>query len=248
MNKQKSIRNARTLLRQSELGVLSTHSKANEGYPFGSVSTYMSTIPGDIIFYISDLAQHTKNIHVNNKMCLTVFCGGEGMKASDSDPNAGARLSILGEASIIGTDEHQATAERFFKLYPESKRYQGTHDFTFFKLSTERVRFIGGFGDIHWISKNEWALPNPEWLANEGDMIQHMNEDHADAMQLMCQHLFGLETKHVEMITLTPDGCFLRPDQKKPLFIPFDSPAVKNDEVRQHLVKITHAARAAVAG
>ncbi|MFT6032220.1 MAG: putative heme iron utilization protein [Arenicella sp.] len=247
MNKQKSIRNARTLLRQSELGVLSTHSKANDGFPFGSVSTYMSTVNGDAIFYISDLAQHTRNLLANNKMCLTVFSGSDGSTASDEDPNAGARLSLLGEAKRVDVCETEAIKHRFFKLYPESCAYQGTHVFEFFKLNTERVRFIGGFGDINWINKDAWTLPTPEWLSNEENMVQHMNEDHEDAMQLMCEHLFGINPEHVEMLTLTPDGCFLKADQGKPLFVPFEEFVHSNQEVRQQLVKLTHAARKAVA-
>lgn len=247
MNKKTSIRNARTLLRQSELGVLSTHSKANEGYPFGSVSTYMSTVNGDAVFYISDLAQHTKNLLENSKMCLTVFSGSEGTKASEEDPNAGARLSLLGNAKRLDQQELAATQHRFFKLYPESRAYQGTHDFQFFKLNTERVRFIGGFGDINWISHDAWTLPTPQWLSNEASMVQHMNEDHEDAMQLMCQHLYGLNTNHVEMLTLTPDGCFLRADNGKPIFVAFDELVHSGQDVRQQLVKLTHAARDALA-
>lgn len=247
MNKQRSIKNARTLLRQSELGVLSTHSKASEGFPFGSVSTYMSTVNGDVIFYISDLAQHTKNLLANSKMCLTVFSGSEGMTASDDDPNAGARLSLLGDAKPIENQELESTQQRFFKLYPESRAYQGTHNFDFFKLSTQRVRFIGGFGDINWINQDAWTLPTPEWLENEAGMVQHMNEDHEDAMQLMCRHLLNLSAEHVEMLTLTPDGCFLRADQGKPIFIPFDELVHNGQEVRQQLVKLTHEARNAFA-
>ncbi|MEM7360864.1 MAG: DUF2470 domain-containing protein [Pseudomonadota bacterium] len=247
MNKQKSIKNARTLLRSSELGVLSTHSKANEGFPFGSVSTYMSTMQGDAIFYISDLAQHTKNILHDPKMCLTVFQGADGESASDEDPNAGARLSLLGSAALLPEAELEETAERFFQLYPQSRSYQKTHDFAFYKLTTERARFIGGFGDIHWISQAEWALETPEWLDNEQAMIQHMNEDHMDAMQLMVNHHFGIETEQIEMLQMNPDGCFLKPDQCKPVYIPFDELAHTGTEARARLVKLTHEARAALA-
>ena len=246
MNKQQSIKNARSLLRQSELAVLSTHSKAHEGYPFGSVSTYMSTVNGDAIFYISNLAQHTKNLFENNKMCLTVFSGGEGEKASDEDPNAGARLSLLGQATQIKDSEEDVIKQRFFKLYPDSRRYQVLNDFNFFKLETEGVRFIGGFGDINWFSKDAWTLATPQWLGQEMDIVEHMNQDHQDAMLLMCKHHFKLDAQTVEMLTLTPDGCFLSADQSKPLFISFDELAHDSQEVRQQLIKLTNTARTAI--
>lgn len=247
MKKQKSIANARLLLRQCELGVLSTHSKANEGYPFGSVSTYLSTVNGDVIFYVSDLAQHTKNIDQDSKMCLTVFTNSElDSSRGLEDPNAGARLSVLGRASVLTAQEANDIQERFFTLYPDSRKYQGTHDFKFYKLACERVRFIGGFGDIHWISAEEWRLENPEWLATEQSMVEHMNQDHVDAMQLMCQHFFGIEADAVEMLCVNPDGCFMRADSGKPIFIAFNNVAHTGLEVRQQLVALTHAARAAL--
>lgn len=246
MNKQRSIHNARTLLRQSELGVLSTHSKSNDGFPFGSVSTFMSTVNGDVVFYISDLAQHTKNILANSKMCLTVYSGSDGSKASDTDPNAGARLSLLGNAERLNVSEFSYISERFFKLYSDSRRYQGTHDFAFFKLTTERVRFIGGFGDIHWINKDEWHLKTPEWLEVEQSMVSHMNQDHIDAMQLMCQHHFNIKASTVELLTINPDGFFISADQSKPIYINFDALAYTAKETRQQLVKLTNDARSAV--
>ena len=245
MKKNMSTLNAYTLLRQSELGVLSTHSKSNEGFPFGSVSTYMSTVNGDVIFYISDLAQHTQNLLANNKMCLTVFSGSEGAK-NENDPNDGARLSLLGEVTLIDEINKKTTAERFFKLYPESRRYQVLNDFKFYKLSVHRARFIGGFGDINWVNQEQWALPSPEWLDTEDHIVSHMNEDHADAMQLICQHKFKLNTDSIKMLTLTPDGCFLLPKDKKPLFVKFEELAFNSQDVRQQLVKLTQDARTAL--
>lgn len=246
MKKTDSIRNAYALLRESELGVLSTHSKANEGFPFGSVSTYMSTVNGDAIFYISDLAQHTKNLLSDNKMCLTVFAGSEGTNANENDPNAGARLSLLGSAIKLTKEEAKEIAPRFFSLYPDSKKYQKMHDFDFFKLTTERARFIGGFGDIHWINQDQWTQETPQWLENETHIVDHMNQDHMDAMQLICKHKFDIDAKNVNMLTLTSDGCFLSADNKKPLFVRFENIALDSQQVRKELVALTQHARGAL--
>jgi len=245
MDKKTSTLNALSLLRQSELGVLSTHSKSNEGFPFGSVSTYMSTVNGDVIFYFSDLAQHTKNFLANDKVCLTVFSGSEGTK-NDDDPNDGARLSLLGNITLVSANAIKSTADRFFKLYPESRRYQSFSDFKFYKLTVHKARFIGGFGDINWISQEQWSQPNPEWLDSENDIVSHMNEDHMDAMQLICQHKSNLDSDNVRMLTLTPDGCFLSTNDKSPLFVRFEDLAFTSQEVRQQLVKLTKGARTAL--
>ena len=243
-SKQQSIIHARLLLRRSEVGVLSTHSKACAGFPFGSVSTFISTHEGDVIFYVSDLAQHTKNIDHNDKMCLTVFSASESDLGKDSDdPNAEARLSLLGRAQKLEEEEKEPVSARFFKLYPESRKYQKAHDFDFYKMRTERARFIGGFGDIHWINEDSWRLPTPDWALSEAGMVKHMNEDHLDAMQAICAYYAGIEANEIEMLAVNPDGAFYRCDAYKPIFIPFDQPVTSSTSVRKALVAQTNLAR-----
>jgi putative heme iron utilization protein len=237
MKKQRSINYARNLLRSQELAVLSTHSKSVKDYPFGSVTTYISTVNGEPIFYISNLAQHTHNILNNPKMCLTVFEGNQ------NDPNAGARLSIMGEAILIDGEQVESIKKRFFTLFPDSTKYEKMHDFNFYILKTTKVRYIGGFGDINWISKEDWLLETPTWLESESDMIKHMNEDHAEAMDLICFHKLGYYPKNVEMLAINPEGYFFKSDGKKPAHINFEEKAVDDGSVRKQLVKLTHAAR-----
>ncbi len=257
--KQQSIDNARLLLRTCELGVLSTHSKACDGYPFGSVSTYMSTHEGDVIFYVSDLAQHTKNFSHNQKMCLTVFppYGGGLLTANQDtspsvrpkdfkDPNAGARLSLLGQIQPVQRELEPAISERFFNLYPDSRKYQNAHDFAFYKMRTERVRFIGGFGDIHWINEDDWRMTTPVWSSSEQSMIHHMNSDHVDAMQAICTYFTGVKTSTVRMLAINPDGAFYQCNNDKPVFIAFTRKAIESVDVRKILVEQTTIARTAL--
>lgn len=242
--KQQSIKNARLLLRSTEVGVLSTHSKACDGYPFGSVSTFMSTHEGDVIFYVSDLAQHTKNFDHNEKMCFTVFPIQDSTSiGAFKDPNAGARLSLLGTISAIDKNEEASVSERFFNLYPDSRKYQNTHDFAFYKMHTDRARFIGGFGDIHWINEENWRLPTPAWNTGEQGMIQHMNEDHVDAMQAICAYYTGTDASAVSLLAINPDGAFYRCEDKKPCYIPFERLATESMDIRKILVEQTNVAR-----
>ncbi len=239
MKDKNIISQARQLLRQQELAVLSTHSKSTPDYPFGSVTTYITTVNGEPIFYISNLAQHTRNILQNPKMCLTVFEGNQ------NDPNAGARLSIMGDAILVDDTKLEQVKQRFFTLYPDSRDYQKMHDFNFYQLKTHRVRYIGGFGDINWISQQDWNLKDPEWLSSEQDMVTHMNQDHTEALELICMQQFNYFPNNIEMLAINPDGFFIRADKKKPQFIAFDSLATTSIEVRKALVRMTNQAREA---
>ena len=60
-----AIRPARELLLKEYRGVLSTHSKSMPGYPFGSITPYVTSHAGDPLILISTLAQHTRNIQAD---------------------------------------------------------------------------------------------------------------------------------------------------------------------------------------
>ena len=59
--------------RSDKIAVLSTISKKYEGYPLGSFVTYVSGWDRTIFLYLSDIADHTKNLKTNHKSCITIF-------------------------------------------------------------------------------------------------------------------------------------------------------------------------------
>jgi len=92
---------ARRLLNHQSVGVLSTHSIDVAGYPFGSIAPYTLNYDGEPAILISDIAQHTRNIKQNNKVSLTVF------KPDADDPQAGSRLTWIGDAEPVETSDKQ---------------------------------------------------------------------------------------------------------------------------------------------
>lgn len=137
---------AKNLLEQCREGILSTHSLDVSGYPFGSLTPYALDANHCPVILISSLAQHTKNIIQNAKVCLTVT-----ESAEASNKQALGRVSYMADAAIV-LDEPE-TFDSYFARFPESKGYFGTHDFAFYRLNPVRLRFIGGFGKIFWIEK-----------------------------------------------------------------------------------------------
>jgi putative heme iron utilization protein len=238
--KLKALKDARILLRSQEKALLSTHSVAKEGYPFGSVTTYMTDARGHPIIYISHLAQHTRNIKQDPKISLLVSADNE------HDINAGARLTILGTAQLVDTDAEPELAEQFYLQFPESRAYQNTHDFNFYRVHTEHVRYIGGFGQIHWLSTEHFILPEPNWLARVQPAIEHMNEDHADAMVLMLKHFKNITTNQVQLTHLLPDGCRIKINNLENHFLPYESPIETAADIRGRLVALTQRARSEV--
>ncbi len=70
------------------------------------------------------------------------------------DPLAGARVTLLGRA--VPLEASNPAAERYRRLFPDSEGLLALGDFSFFVLEPLAVRFIEGFGSIHWISAAEY--------------------------------------------------------------------------------------------
>lgn len=217
--------------------MLSTHSVAKAGYPFGSVTTYMTDAQGHPVIYISHLAQHTKNIKQDPRISLLMSTDHE------HDINAGARLTILGTAQLVDIEAEPDLAEQFYLQFPESRAYQNTHDFNFYRVHTEHVRYIGGFGQIHWLNVDDFVTPEPNWLDRVVPAIEHMNEDHTDAMVLMLKHFKNISSDQVQLIHLLPDGCRIQVNHHDNHFLPYESPIETAADIRGRLVDLTRLAR-----
>ncbi|CAA0359815.1 HugZ family pyridoxamine 5'-phosphate oxidase [Alteromonas sp.] len=227
---------AKQLSRTHHSGVLGTHSTSMPGYPFGSVVPYLLTPAGDAIIYISDIALHTRNIKANDKVSLTIFDAGE------DDSQANGRVTIMGSAELAKQNDVKA---QYFRLFPQAKKYEQTHDFNFYAIRTERVRFIGGFGKIHWVDKAYWSVEAQDWHGAPESMINHMNEDHQDAMQLILQHKKGVNVEEPIMHSVFPEGMHCG-TEKQTWFVPFEALCVSSTDVRKALVKLTNDAREAL--
>ena len=67
-------RAARQMLRAHRYGVLCTLSKKFNGYPFGSITSYLVDHDGSLLILISTLAEHTKNIQHVPRVSLITHC------------------------------------------------------------------------------------------------------------------------------------------------------------------------------
>ncbi|WP_018693121.1 HugZ family pyridoxamine 5'-phosphate oxidase [Algicola sagamiensis] len=230
---------AKHLVRHVDSGVLSTISVSVEGYPFGSVTPYIMTDEGDLIIYISDLAQHTKNIATNPKVSMTIFDG------SKDDSQANGRVTVLGDAVRLTKEEGDALKEEYFALFPQARAYEKAHDFFFFRITPVRVRYIGGFGRIHWVNKEYWSTEPAEFTSSRTGIITHMNEDHVDAMVDIVKMQFGKTEEKLEMVSCFAEGCHFR-GQHDVYFIPFSLPVHSSADVRAALVELAKRARASL--
>ena len=197
------------------------------GYPFGSVTPYSVDGHCRPILYISHIAQHTKNILNDPRVSLTIV---EADPTSD-DVQARGRLTCLANATPIAEPD-SAVRDRYYRYFPSSSQYAGTHDLEFFRLDLVRVRFIGGFGQIYWLEPGEFQMENPFSAVQEMRIVEHMNKDHADALR---HYANGAATV---MTGIDAEGFDALAGNRKVRF-DFDTPVRNMDEARQALVAMT---------
>ena len=220
-----------TLMRANNVAVLSTLSKKYNNFPFGSFITYVTGQDRSIYIYASDIAEHTKNIIKNSKSCLTIFK----LKVNQDKQNS-SRLSIMGDFKKIQNQEDIESCKiRFFKFLPESKTYSNMHDFNFYKMKPNKIRWIGGFGEIAWLKDKFWTSENPDWSEDEDSIVNHVNNDHKDVVIATLKGVHDIYDKNVEVLSLSIDGYFLK-TKNKILFIPFDNPCISSKQVRDEFI------------
>ncbi|MEP7272339.1 MAG: pyridoxamine 5'-phosphate oxidase family protein [Acidobacteriota bacterium] len=150
MSRKDGVERAQALLLKERHGVLCTLSQTLDGWPFASLTPYAFAASGEPIILTSTIAEHTRNIYGDARVSLFILDS-----ESLANPQAGARLTVMGLAEAVEDSAVEDARARYLARFPEAATFFQMHDFTLFKLSIERIRFIGGFGDIFWINPGE---------------------------------------------------------------------------------------------
>lgn len=227
---------ARKLVRGALKASLATIDRRT-GHPYASLVTVGTDPTGMPVFLISQLAYHTLNLAADARASL-LFDG----TSSSGDPLAGGRVTLTGEARPI-TDA--VARRRFLARHPGAEMYVDFPDFGFFGLAPATAHFVGGFGRIVDLQPADLLLDGAQcrWLEEaEQEIVQHMNEDHADAVALYATKLAGATGEHWRMIGLDCEGIDIA-NESSTLRLDFGAPAATPDEARGELVRLAGIAR-----
>jgi len=191
---------ARTLMRRAFKGALASL-ESPSGAPYASLITLATDVSGAPIFLISTLARHTRNLVDDPRAAILIDGSGGG------DPLQGARLTLSGRAEKV---DDEAVKRRFLARHPEAAFYVDFPDFAFWRLALEGGHYIGGFGRIFDLMPSEVlvTLDGAEGLVEaEPGIVAHMNDDHADAVELYALAFTGGDPGPWRMTGIDPEGC-----------------------------------------
>jgi hypothetical protein len=113
----------------------------------------------------------------------------------------------------------------------------GFGDFGFWRLEPEKAHAVAGFGRIETIPANELFPSADEMITLEEGAVQHMNDDHEDAIQRYAEKLLGARPGGWKIKAIDPDGADLRRGDEV-LRLPFETPAYSGGALRSLLARL----------
>lgn len=134
---------ARQLVAANRRGVLGTL-LPKDGYPYASMVDYAPLPDGDVIMFLSRLAEHQKYLTADPRVSLLIA-----PDIMTENALAQARVSLVGRAELV--EDRQAMAAIYLPVHPGAQQYINFGDFQFYRLRVEKARYIAGFGRMGWI-------------------------------------------------------------------------------------------------
>ena len=232
---------ARTLGYLGRIGSLSTLSRKQPGFPFGSVMPYGLDDHGRPIFLISTMAMHTQNLQADPHASLLVT-----QQDTEGEPLGASRVTLLGNVLRVPKPELAEARKLYLERHANSKYWVDFEDFSFYRMDVVDVYYVGGFGVMGWVSASDYDRSQPDPLADSmPEIIQHMNADHKDALVLLTRTFAGIQSTEATMTAVDRLGFHVRlktPDGMRGARIAFLSEVSNPAETRKVLVEMVQQA------
>lgn len=222
---------ARCVLRSHLQGVLSTLSRRCDGAPFGSVTPFVVDAACRPVILVSSLAEHTRNLQADARCSLLAH-------PCVPDSQAAARVTVVGRARRL--PDKQALAPRYLRYFPQAQAQYRMEDFQFYVIEPQTIRYIGGFGSIHWISAEDFAPPANSLQDTEQAIVDTLNRDQLQRLRGWCAQLHGVQPRELCMVGVDVDGCDLRADEQL-LRLDFARPAPHPQALHEALAELDRA-------
>jgi len=162
------------------------------------------------------------------------------------DPLEGSRIMLAGRAEQAGGEAVALLRRRYLNAHPSAEAFVDFGDFSFFRIMPTATHLVAGFGRILDLKPKSFLTDISDCsalLEAEAGAIEHMNEDHREAMNLYATRLLGAEAADWRCTGCDPDGIDLQAGAKI-LRLDFPERVTGPGELRKMLVRLADEARA----
>lgn len=144
----------RTLAAGARHATLATMARAPQDHPFASLVAVAFDDAGRPLLFLSELAEHTKNLVERAEASLLVTTRPVG--ATD-DPLASERMTLVGRCLRVPAGEVDRARAVFLAAHPEAAPWAALADFAPWRLEPASIRYVGGFGRMSFVDVDEYA-------------------------------------------------------------------------------------------
>jgi len=232
----------RRLLRRATTATLATAERSAGGWPYASLVQVATAHDASPLLLLSDLADHTQNFKQDDRVSLML----DDTRAL-ANPLTGARVTLQGRIEKLGETAADARLEaRYLARHPEAEDYAAFGDFNFYRIVPEWLHLVAGFGRIHWLAAPEVFLGPGDTgtlAEEEAGILDHMNADHADAIDLYAAAARPGAPAGWRMTAIDPEGLdIMRAEERCRL--DFANRVTDGASARQELVRLVKEIRA----
>ncbi len=230
---------ARSLLRRSRQGALATL-MAGSGDPYCSLVNVASHFDASPILLISRLALHTRNILSDSRVSLMLD------ERAAGDPLEGARIMLAGRAEEATGEPAEILRRRYLNAHPSAEVFVDFKDFSFFRIVPSGAHLVAGFGRIIDLEPAQFLTGIGDaagFLEAEHGAVEHMNEDHREAMNLYATRLLDAASADWTCTGCDPDGMDMQAGTAT-LRLDFPERVTSGGELRKMLGRLANEARA----
>jgi putative heme iron utilization protein len=210
------------------------------GDPYCSLVNVAANPDAAPILLISRLAVHTKNILADSRISLMLD------ERITGDPLEGARIMVAGRAEELSGEAVALARRRYLAAHPSAEGFADFTDFAFFRIAPSGLHLVAGFGRIVDLKPAQFLTDMSDaadLLETEAGAVEHMNEDHREAMKLYATRLLGAEAAEWRCTGCDPEGMDMQADGRT-LRLDFPERVKTGAELRKMLVRLAGEARA----
>ncbi len=231
---------ARRLLRSVPMASLAT--LAENGWPYVSLVAIAVEHDGTPVLLLSRLSDHTRNLERDGRASLL-------LDATEGIANrmAGERLTLVGRIAPAPAEACEDGRRRYLARHPAAAVYEGFGDFAYYRMAVDRAHLIGGFAKAYWLEAAAFMPELPDGYTlpeGEAGILEHMNADHADAVDLYATELARQKGAGWRLTGVDAEGMDLRRGATVAR-VPFDAPVRDASGAKDALIALLRRARAA---
>ena len=223
----------RQLLRRARTCSLSTLNRG-DGTPYGSLANIATDVMGWPLILISRLAWHTQNLETDGRASVLI-----GELPAKGDALVGARITVLGRFEPV---DDANLRRRYLARHPQASFYADFPDFSFWRLRPSVIHGVAGFGRIETLGPDTVFPSAAEMEGLEISALEHMNRDHAEAIQLYATRLLGAGPGDWRVGAIDPDGADLVLAEQS-LRLNFQEPVFAANALRKTFAELAEKAR-----